>query len=146
MSISFLAFFSFLASDIYAGIVWGIHRVGKEHSLCLRLLRVLPQSERHGLSRFIQCPRTPPFCISRTHSFRPSLSGITYTPSLHHRPYFPQYSFRFICNGVEWSKDKTQAAESIKWRPQQAYGSNQFLLVQPQTVFSTHKIITLTHR
>ena len=32
----------------------------------------------------------------------------------------------------------TQAAESIKWRPQQAYGSNQFLLVQPQTVFSTH--------
>ena len=50
------------------------------------------------------------------------------------------------CNGAEWSKDKTQAAESIKWRPQQAYGSNQFLLVQPQTVFSTHKIITLTHR
>ena len=38
---------------------------------------------------------------------------------------------------MEWSKDKTQAAESIKWRPQQAYGSNQFLLVQPQTVFST---------
>ena len=44
----------------------------------------------------------------------------------------------FKCNGVQWSKDKTQAAESIKWRPQQAYGSNQFLLVQPQTVFSTH--------
>ena len=43
-----------------------------------------------------------------------------------------------LCNGAEWSKDKTQAAESIKWRPQQAYGSNQFLLVQPQTVFSTH--------
>ena len=42
------------------------------------------------------------------------------------------------CNGAEWSKNKTQAAESIKWRPQQAYGSNQFLLVQPQTVFSTH--------
>ena len=39
---------------------------------------------------------------------------------------------------MEWSKDKTQAAESIKWRPQQAYGSNQFSLVQPQTVFSTH--------
>ena len=51
-----------------------------------------------------------------------------------------------MCNGAEWSKDKTQAAESIKWRPLQAYGSNQFLLVQPQTVFSTHKIITLTHR
>ena len=47
-------------------------------------------------------------------------------------------SQRQSCNGVEWSKDKTQAAESIKWRPQQAYGSNQFLLVQPQTVFSTH--------
>ena len=44
----------------------------------------------------------------------------------------------YICNGAEWSKDKTQAAESIKWRPQQAYGSNQFLLVQLQTVFSTH--------
>ena len=44
----------------------------------------------------------------------------------------------YMCNGVEWSKDKTQAAESIKWRPQQAYCSNQFLLVQPQTVFSTH--------
>ena len=39
-----------------------------------------------------------PFCIPRTHSFRPSLSGITYTPSLHHRPHFPQYSFRFILN------------------------------------------------
>ena len=47
-------------------------------------------------------------------------------------------SYTCICNGAEWSKDKTQAAESIKWRPQQAYGGNQFLLVQPQTVFSTH--------
>ena len=44
---------------------------------------------------------------------------------------------KISCNGVEWSKDRTQAAESIKWRPQQAYCSNQFLLVQPQTVFST---------
>ena len=43
----------------------------------------------------------------------------------------------YSCNGVEWSKDKTQAAESIKWRPQQAYGSNHVLLAQPQTVFST---------
>ena len=40
-------------------------------------------------------------------------------------------------NGMEWSKDMTQAAESIKWRPQQAYGSNQVLLSQPQTIFST---------
>ena len=47
-------------------------------------------------------------------------------------------SQRQSCNGAEWSKDKTQAAESIKWRPQQAYGSNHVLLVQPQTVFSTH--------
>ena len=41
---------------------------------------------------------------------------------------------------MEWRRrqDNSQAAESIKWRPQQAYGSNQFLLVQPQTVFSTH--------
>ena len=53
---------------------------------------------------------------------------------------------KFKCNGVEWSKDRTQAAESIKWRPQQAYGSNQVLLSQPQTIFSTPKILTLTHR
>ena len=33
-----------------------------------------------------------------------------------------------------------------KWRPQQAYGSYQVLLSQPQTIFSTHKILTLTHR
>ena len=49
-------------------------------------------------------------------------------------------------NGVEWSKDRTQAAESIKWRPQQAYGSSQVLPAQPQTIFSTPKIFTLTHR
>ena len=51
----------------------------------------------------------------------------------------------YFCNGVEWSKDRTQAAESIKWRPQQAYGSNQILLAQPQTIFSTPKILTRTH-
>ena len=56
------------------------------------------------------------------------------------------YIYIYICNGVEWSKDKTQAAESIKWRPQQAYGSNHVLLAQPQTVFSTHTILTRTHR
>ena len=33
-----------------------------------------------------------------------------------------------------------------KWRPQQAYGSNQVLLAQPQTIFSTPKILTLMHR
>ena len=60
--------------------------------------------------------------------------------------FFFTFNFLYNCNGVEWSKDRTQAAESIKWRPQQAYGSNQFLLVQPQTVFSTHKILTLMHR
>ena len=27
----------------------------------------------------------------------------------------------YICYGVEWSKDKTQAAESIKWRPQNGW-------------------------
>ena len=52
----------------------------------------------------------------------------------------------YFCNGVEWSKDRTQAAESIKWRPQQAYGSNQVLFAQPQTIFSTPKILTRTHR
>ena len=42
---------------------------------------------------------------------------------------------------MEWSGRRTyrtQAAESIKWRPQQAYGSNQVLFAQPQTIFSTH--------
>ena len=42
---------------------------------------------------------------------------------------------------MAWSGQRTrhrQRSQSIKWRPQQAYGSNQFLLVQPQTVFSTH--------
>ena len=47
-------------------------------------------------------------------------------------------TLHYNCNGMEWSKDKTRAAESIKWRPQQAYGSNQVLLAQPQTIFSTH--------
>ena len=57
-----------------------------------------------------------------------------------------QQMFWFLyCYGVEWSKDRTQAAESIKWRPQQANSSRQVLLSQPQTVFSTHKILTLTH-
>ena len=32
----------------------------------------------------------------------------------------------------------TQAAESVKWRPQQVYGSNQVLFAQPQTIISTH--------
>ena len=56
------------------------------------------------------------------------------------------YVYIYICNGVEWSKDRTQAAESIKWRPQQAYGSNQVLFAQPQTIFSSPKILTLTQR
>ena len=43
----------------------------------------------------------------------------------------------YCCNGVEWSKDRTQAAESIKWRPQQAYGSNQFYLPSRRQ-FSAH--------
>ena len=41
-------------------------------------------------------------------------------------------SQRQSCNGM------ASGQRTIKWRPQQAYGSNQFLLVQPQTVFSTH--------
>ena len=61
-----------------------------------------------------------------------------FQPPPTHPPTPSQFLIFSSCNGVEWSKDKTQAAESIKWRPQQAYGSNQFLLVQPQTVFSTH--------
>ena len=38
----------------------------------------------------------------------------------------------------------TQAAELVRnVKPQQAYGSNQVLLAQPQTIFSTPKILTL---
>ena len=47
-------------------------------------------------------------------------------------------TWKTICNGA--------VAESIKWRPQQAYGSNQVLFAQPQTIFSTPKILTRTHR
>ena len=47
---------------------------------------------------------------------------------------------------MERSKDRTQAAESVKWRPQQAYGSNQVLFAQPQTIFSTPKILTRMRR
>ena len=36
-------------------------------------------------------------------------------------------------------QDSVPGAESIKWRPQQAYGSNQVLLAQPQTIFNTTK-------
>ena len=45
--------------------------------------------------------------------------------------------FICLCNGVEWSKDKTRAAESIKWRPQQAYGSNHVYLLSRRQ-FSAH--------
>ena len=38
----------------------------------------------------------------------------------------------------------TQAAESVKWRPQQAYGSTQVLFAQPQTIFSTPPKSSLT--
>ena len=47
----------------------------------------------------------------------------------------------YKCNGAEWSKDRTQAAESVKWRPQQTYGRNQVLFAQPQTIFSTPKVL-----
>ena len=36
--------------------------------------------------------------------------------------------------------------ESVKWRPQQAYGSNQVLFAQSQTIFSILKILTCMHR
>ena len=35
--------------------------------------------------------------------------------------------------------------QSIEWRPQQAYGSSQVLLAQPQTIFSTHPKSSLIH-
>ena len=49
---------------------------------------------------------------------------------------------------VEWSGRRTghRQRSQEKWRPQQAYGSNQVLFAQPQTIFSTHKILTRTHR
>ena len=46
----------------------------------------------------------------------------------------------YKCNGLEWSKDRTQTAESVKME------TNQVILLQQQTIFSTHKILTRTHR
>ena len=46
-------------------------------------------------------------------------------------------SQRQSCDGVEWSKDKTQAAESIKWRPQQAEAAISFYLFSRRQ-FSAH--------
>ena len=46
-------------------------------------------------------------------------------------------SQRQSCNGAEWSKDKTQAAESIKWRPQQAEAAISFYLFSRRQ-FSAH--------
>ena len=45
--------------------------------------------------------------------------------------------FSSSCNGAEWSKDKTQAAESIKWRPQQAEAAISFYLFSRRQ-FSAH--------
>ena len=42
------------------------------------------------------------------------------------------------CNGAEWSKDKTQAAESIKWRPQQAYAAAISFYLFSRRQFSAH--------
>ena len=46
-------------------------------------------------------------------------------------------SQRQSCDGVEWSKDKTQAAESVKWRPQQAEAAISFYLFSRRQ-FSAH--------
>ena len=46
-------------------------------------------------------------------------------------------SQRQSCNGAVWSKDKTQAAESIKWRPQQAEAAISFYLFSRRQ-FSAH--------
>ena len=45
---------------------------------------------------------------------------------------------------MEWWSVEGQdtAGESVKWRPQQAYGNNQVLFAQLQTIFSTPKILT----
>ena len=54
---------------------------------------------------------------------------------------------RFTCNGaVECRRTGHRQRSREKWRPKQAYGSNQFLFAQPQTIFSTPKILTRTHR
>ena len=47
-----------------------------------------------------------------------------------------------MCNGVEWSKDRTQAAESIKWRPQQAAIRFYFL---SRRQFSAHTKSSRSH-
>ena len=47
-----------------------------------------------------------------------------------------------------WSVEGQDTGSGVcqKARPQQAFGSNQVLFAQPQTIFSTHKILTRTHR
>ena len=107
----------------------------EELGLVLRyhLVILLDGLSEHVLRKLVLGADTNNFKV--THK---QLQGHTETKVTQKQPY--------SCNGVEWSKDRTQAAESIKWRPQQAYFSNQVLLAQPQTVFSTPKILTFTHR
>ena len=40
-------------------------------------------------------------------------------------------------------QDTGSGVSKKKWRPKQAYGSNQVLLLQQQTIFSTHKILMM---
>ena len=51
-----------------------------------------------------------------------------------------------LCNGVEWSKDRTQAAESVKKQDHSRQRQQSGFIVQQQTIFSTPKILTCRHR
>ena len=90
----------------------------------------------------------PAYCVAAKCNNSQMTPNITMHELPRNQPAVRRKWIKFICNGVEWSKDRTQAAESVKWRPQQAYGSNQVLFAQPQTIFSTLtlKILTRTHR
>ena len=112
-----------------------------------QILRILMYgSELWGFQQFAVIGKAHMFACKRFLNVSVQTPNKMIYGDLGRYPMFITSAVRCVCNGAEWSKDKIQAAESIKWRPQQAYGRNQFLLVQPQTVFSTRKIITLTHR
>ena len=62
-------------------------------------------------------------------------------PHLYHKA-----GTNYRCNGAVERRRTGHRQQSVKWRPQQVYGSNQVLFAQLQTIFSTPKILTRMHR
>ncbi len=123
--------------------VWRLMNFTVSHSFASCTYRITIKKELPSLFSLTDAPPSPPLSPPIIHIWRERERE---RERGRQRESVFCYILFYICNGAEWSKDRTQAAESIKWRPQQAYGSNQVLLSQPQTIFSTPKILTLTHR